>query len=205
MPAVAAAAMAVVLARAASRDRFGQPGLELGDCDAETAVTLSYAVAAVLSGQAPEAEEAIVAATVDLLGRHDEGQRLHAVEARLVIALEAAGRLDGELLTSLAACGDVGLLAQALGRLGGISGDSAWVMLFSLQAGSMALLFRIAAQPRDVAARLLAALAVALGMVDPVAEIEEYDRLSEGEVAARRARLRHPPAFAAALTALGHG
>jgi hypothetical protein len=197
--------MAVVLARAASRDRFGQPGLELGDCDAETAVTMSYAVAAVLAGQAPEAEEAIVAATVDMLGRHDEGQRLHAVEARLVIALEVAGRLDGELLTNLAACGDVSLLAQALGRLGGISGDCAWALLFPLEAGSMAQLFRIAGQPRAVAARLLAALAVGLGQVDPVAEIEEYDRLSETEVAARRARLRHPPAFTAALTALGRG
>jgi hypothetical protein len=205
VPAVAAAAMAVVLARAASRDRFGQPGLELGDCDGETAVALSYAVAAMLAGRAPSAEEAILAATVDLLGCHDEGQRLHAVEARLVMALEASGRLNGELLTTLAASGEVGLLAQALGRLGGIAGDSAWTMFFSPHQGSIALLLRIADQPRAVAARLLATLAVWLGGIDPLAEIERFDRLSDGQMAEHRIRLRHPPAFAAALAALGHG
>jgi hypothetical protein len=204
-PGLAAAAMAVVLARAAARDRFGRPGLELGDCDAETAVQLSYAVAAGLAAQAPDTEEALVAATVDLLGRHDEGQRLHALEARLVIALEAADRIDGGLLGDLAQSGEVGLLAQALARLAGVPADSAWGMLVGGDAGDVALLMRLSGQPRPVAARILAALAIPLGPVDPLTEIERFEELNDQEVATARMRLRHPPAFAAALNAIGRG
>lgn len=203
VPAVAAAAMAVVLARAAARDRFGRPGLELGDCDAETAVHLSYSVAAVLAGRLENADEAVVAATVDLLGRHDEGQRLHALEAKLVIALENAGRLDGDLLGELGRSGEAGLLAQALARAGGIPASAAWALILDGEAGGMALLFRMAGQSRAVAATILAALAVALGNLDPAAEIDLFDSMDEADVETERARLRHPPAFAAAAIALG--
>jgi hypothetical protein len=203
-PRVAAAAMAVVLARAAARDRFGRPGLELGDCDAETAVHLSYSVGAALAVRAPHAEEAIVAATVDLLGRHDEGQRLHALEAKLMIALGSAGRLDEKLLTTLAIGGEASLLAQALGRLSGVTGEIAWNMLLSPTSGNIAQLLRMAGQPRNVAATLLAALTLAVGRIDPADEINRFDRLGEAEVADLRARLRLPPAFGAALHALAN-
>lgn len=202
VPAVAAAAMALVLARAAARDRFGRPGLELGDCDAETAVHLGYAVAAVLAARAPGVEEQIVAATVDLLGRHDEGQRLHVLHAKLVIALEAAGRLDGELVARLAAAGEAGLVAQALGRLSGINGDAAWDLLLSSEPGGTALLLRMAGVQRSTAARVLAALAITPVRMDPLLEIDRFEQLADEKVAQRRARLRLPPHFQAAVNAL---
>ena len=202
VPGVAAAAMAVVLARAAARDRFGRPGLELSDCDAENAVHLAYAVAAALAARGSGADEALVAAAVDLLGRHDEGQRLHALEARLVIALEDAGRLSGDLLAQLAASGEAGLLAEVLGRLGGISGDAAWNLLTSGEAETIALLLRMAGQPRVVAAQVLSSLTGASARLNPLAEMAAFDLMSEEEATGQRASLRHPPSFVAAIEAL---
>lgn len=201
-PAVAAAAMAVVLARAAARDRFGRSGLELGDSDADTAVHLAYAVAAALAARAPGAEEAIVAATVDLLSGHDEGQRLHALEARLMIAIQADDRLDGDLVARLAACGEPGLLAQGLARLSGINGDTAWDLLLSGRPGKVALLLRLAGLQRAEAAKVLAALAMTPIRLDPLFEIDRFEGLVETEVARSRDRLRLPPDFRASLALL---
>jgi hypothetical protein len=203
VPSVAAAAMAVVLARAGATDRFGRPGLEINDCDAETAVALSYAVAAELATRAPGQEENLIAAAVDLLSRHDEGQRLHALEARLVLALEGAGKLDGQLLTWLATAGEVGLLAEALARLAGVSGEAAWTMLMPpFRSGDLGVLLRLAGKPREVAAAVMAALAVTVGPADPLTEIEAFEALSEADVASWRGILRQPPDFAHALNAL---
>jgi hypothetical protein len=204
VPAIAAAAMTVVLARAASRDRFGRPGLELSDCDAEVAVELSYSVAAALSARAPDGSgEEFVAAAVDLLSRHDEGQRLEALEARLILALEADGRLDGALLRQLASAGEVSLLAEALGRMAGIPGDAAWEMVVGSEEGRFAMLGHLAGQPRDVLGALLAAVN---RRTNSATEMDAFDAIGPEAVAAEHARLRQPPAFRAAVEALGgHG
>lgn len=199
VPAVAAAAMAVILARAASRDRFGQPGVQLADLDAETAVAMTYAVAAALAVQAePDTADEFVAAAVDLLGRHDEGQRLEALEARLVIALESAARLDGTTLAALAAHGEMGLLAEALARLARIPVSEAWKRFDDPAPGQLALLLRMADQPRAIAGAILAAIEPA----DPELEIDAFDQISDRTIAAAQARARRPEAFAAAIGAL---
>lgn len=201
--AVAAAAMAVVLARASSRDRFGRPGLALSDCDAETAVDLTYAVAAALGGHS---EEALVGAAVDLLARHDEGDRLEALEARLVLALEQAGRLDSATLLSLAAHGEVGLLAEALARVARIPGEAAWSLLIGGDEVALGRLLRLAEQPRSVAAGLIAGLTGTLGLAEPGAAIAAFDATGTAEAATERARLRLPSSFRFAQAALeSHG
>jgi hypothetical protein len=203
---VASAAMAVVLARASAKDRFGRPGLELVDCPAEVAVELSYAVAAAISRRLENADEELVAAAVDVLAGHDEGQRLDALEARLIRELQQAGRLDSATLVALAGAGEVSLLCEALCRLAGIPGETGWSLFVDAEDGRLALLLRMAEQPRTLAATLFARLADPLGIADPVRELDWFDRISEGEAASARTRLRLPPAYQQAVTALeGHG
>ncbi len=195
---VASAAMAVVLARASGRDRWGRPGLSLGDCDAETAVDLTYAVAAAFEGEG----ETLVAAAVDLLARHDEGERLEALEARLVLVLEQAGRLDGATLLSLAGRGEVGLLAEALARVARIPADAAWSLLMAREEAALGGLLRLAEQPRPVAAGLIAALTDRLALAEPLVAISAFDAMTPAEAASERARLRLPSSFQAARAAL---
>jgi hypothetical protein len=203
---VASAAMAVVISRAASRDRLGRPGLEIGDCPAEVAVELTYGVAATLARRSGAADEDFVAAAVDLLARHDEGRRLEALESRLVLALQQAGRLDSATLLALAGAGEVGLLSESLSRLAGIPGESGWALLVDPEDGRLALLLRMAGQPRTLAATLLARLADPLGIQDPVRELEWFDRITEADASSACGRLRLPPAYQSAVEALeGHG
>lgn len=203
---VASAAMPVVLARAASRDRFGRPGLDLADCPAELAVDLTYAIAAALARRCGGAHEELVAAAVGLLARHDEGQRLDALEARLVLALEQAGRLDSATMLALAGAGEVSLLAEALARLAGVPGESGWLLLADPSDGRLALLLRMAEQPRKLAAGLLVRLATPLGIRDPAGEIDWFDRIEDGQATEARARLRLPLEYQLAAAALeDHG
>ncbi|MCW3797340.1 DUF2336 domain-containing protein [Sphingomonas sp. BN140010] len=198
-PAVASAAMAVVLARASNRDRFGRPGLSLSDCDAETAVDLTYAVAAAFD---TDGEEALVAAAVDLLARHDEGERLEALEARLVLAIDQAGRLDAAGLLAMAARGEVGLLAEALARIARIPAEAAWSMLMRRDEPALGQLLRLAEQPRTVAAGLIAALTNRLALADPASAIAGFDAMTPSEATAVRSRLRLPSLFKAARAVL---
>jgi hypothetical protein len=199
---LASAAMAVVIARASHRDRFGGPGFSLADCDAETAVSLTYAVAAALPG----IPETLVAAAVDLLARHDEGERLDAQEARLMLALDRLGRIDGPMLLSLLAQGEVGLLAEGLSRLAGLPADEAWNMLTSRNGGEVGRLLRLGELGRPFAAALIAALSETRALIDPTDAIAAFDAMTPDEVSAERARMRLPAAFISALAALeGHG
>jgi hypothetical protein len=71
--------------------------------------------------------------------------------------------------------------------------------------GRLALLLRMAEQPRAMAAALLARLAAPLGLGDPVAELDWFDRIGEAEARTARNRLRLPPAYQQAAAALeGH-
>lgn len=198
-PSIASAAMAVVIARASARDRFGRPGLTLADCDAETAVALTYAVAAALAGPT----ESLVAAAVDLLARHDEGDRLDAREARLMVALEQAGRLDGPLLLSLATHGEAGLLAEGLSRLARIPASVAWQMLTGTDEHAIGRLLRLAEIDRSLAAGLIAALSNGRGLREPGEAMAAFDAMaSSEEIAEARARIRLPGAFILARRAL---
>ncbi|MFC7537010.1 DUF2336 domain-containing protein [Sphingomonas sp. GCM10030256] len=200
---VAAAAMALIIARGRTRDRFGKAAVHLQDLDAETAVDLAFAVAAALASAIPAADhDALAAAASGLLARHDDGQRADALTARLVRALEAAGQLDGEAIIDFARHGDAPLLSHALARVAGIGPGDAWAMMVN-EEGNLALLLRLAGQSRPVAAALFATLSDALGITDPAAEIDRFDQLDPALVQRERRRLRLPAPYRCALDAIG--
>jgi hypothetical protein len=73
------------------------------------------------------------------------------------------------------------------------------------EEGSLALLLRLAGQPRSVAAALFATIGDALGIADPAAEIDRFDQLKADFVSLEGRRLRLPLAYRRAAEALGHG
>ncbi len=206
-PDVAAAAMALVIARGRSRDRYSRPGMTLADCQADVAAELVHAVAATLAARcASPAHGVLAAAANDLLSRHDEEGRADALEARLVRLLEAAGRLEPGLVLALARAGEAGLLAETLARMAGISGEDGWCMAVQPGGEGLPLLLRLAGQPREVAAALFVDFGDAFGLGDPAEAIDRFDSVDKNEVEAERDRLRLPAAYRDAVKALSaHG
>lgn len=189
---VAAASMALMIARGRSRDRFGKAAVHLHDVDADTAVDLAYGVAAALAVHSPAGDdEQFADAAATLLARHDEGQCADALTARLIRALEAVGQLNGDLVLELARHGDAPLLSHALARLAGVDPGDAWTMMTG-EEESFALLLRLSGQPRPVAAALFATLGDALGLSDPAAEIDRFDQFDAAMLQREGRRLRLP-------------
>jgi hypothetical protein len=211
--AIAAAAMALILARGKRRDRFGQCLVALDDLGRDTADKLVHAVAAGISRElaadkAPGvADETLAKACRDLLERRDPERSVDALTAALVDLLDDDGALTDELLLSAANEGEIGFLAQALARAAGVDGAVALDELLSANSGRLTLFLRAAGSSRALAAGLLAALGDLLGVGDAGAAIDRFGRISDDAAAAARARLASAPAYRAALSALekSHG
>ncbi|WP_185829221.1 DUF2336 domain-containing protein [Sphingomonas ginkgonis] len=201
---VAEAAMGLVLARGRRRDRFGHVGVDFADLDGDTAVLLAHALAAALAVETERGDEPFAHAADALLGRHDEGLRLEAIEGRLIAALQAGGELDDALLLTLADEGELGLLTAALAERAGISGDEAWERLSCPGSGRLAELLRIAAVTRPAAASLFAGIGAVIGLQDPAGEIGRFDQISGAQAEACRRALRLNPAYRRAADRL-HG
>jgi hypothetical protein len=206
---LAAAAMAVVLARGRRRDRFGQSLIDFDDLSAESAVAIVHAIGAAMRPELDpaSADRMLSAACLRLLSRHDEGLRLDALVAALVRALDRADRLDDELLASAAHEGELDLLAAGLARRAGIDGEDAFRHLASPADGRLMMLLRMAGASRSLAARLLADIGELLGIADPGEEIAHFDRIDTAAVEATRGWLRLDPHYRVACLALGgsHG
>ena len=204
-PAVAAAAMALALARGRRRDRI-RLGIGLDDLPSNVAEQLVHAIAAALALRADGSGTEFASAAVALLDRHDPAHGLDETERRLVAALHDAGRLDDELVLSLSTRGEASLMVHALARRAEIPAEVAWELLMQPGGGRLALLLRLAGQPRTTAAALFVSIGPALGLRDPAAEIDRFDALSEDDVAGSRSELQRPAAYRNALEALGrHG
>ena len=202
-PNVAAAAMALVIARGRSRDRYGRPGVALADCHADVAIELVHAVAAALAIRLPNAARGDLAASAtDLLSRHDEEQRADALEARLVLSLEAAGKIEPELVLALARGGEAGLMAETLSRMAGISGEDSWCLAMQPGGLGLPLLLRLANQPRTTAAALFVECGQSFGISDPAEAIDRFDAIGDEAAEVERRHLRLPPLFRAAMKAL---
>ena len=202
-PDIAAAAMALVIARGRSRDRLGRAGLTLADCQADLATDLVHAVAAALARRCHvPSHGAVSAAANDFLSRHDEEGRADALESRLVRLLEAAGRLEPPLVLALGRAGEAGLLAETLARIAGISGDDGWILAIDPGGGGLPLLLRLAGQPREVAATIFVEFGEAFGVGDPAEAIDLFDSLSDDQTENERHRLRLPAAYRRAMKAL---
>ncbi len=204
--AVAAAAMAVVVARGRRRDAFGQPRIELNDLSAGEAARLAFAVAAGLADEAGEDRSALASAAETVAGGHSVADSLDAAVSGLVDALAAAGRIDDPVIEAAAEDGEASLLATLLARRAAISSDTGWGYLIGGQSDGLALLGRMTGLGRPTAARLLAEVG-ALSGASVEDEITRFDSFAEDEVRAALDWWRLPPEFRSSSAAFGarHG
>lgn len=207
---IAAAAMALVVARGRRRDRFGQSRLLFDDLPAEEATALAYAVAAGLRQSLPPrrtVDRALSDAAATFLSRHDESERIEALLAGLVRLLDRAQRVDDRLIEEAASEGEVGLVSALLAHRGTVPEDTVWDHLVSSGDGRLVLLARIAGLERATAARLVAELGTLTGIEDPLAELAIFDRLGSSSIDDLRNEWRLPSEYLAARAQLGglHG
>lgn len=212
-PAVAAAAMALIIARGARRDRLGQPRVQFDDLSDETAVVLTHQVAAALrprlmaNADADEADRKLSSAAESVLARRSADRAIATLTTRLVETLEEQSKLDESALQAAAEEGDLCILAEALARRAGLSADDSWDHLVEGRSGRLMLLLRIAGASRQLAARMLAILGDMIGIDDAGDEIARFDSIGDNEAEHVRVTLRLDPSYHEARRALenGHG
>ena len=203
---VAAAAMALILARSRAKDRFGRFSMDLNELARDETERLVHAVAATLAAHcAGPADSALADAAAELVERCGEQPRLEHASRRLAEALKAAGRLNHDLLVTLASRGEAALLAEVLALKAQVRTTDAWELLTG-GGSAFALLLRLAGQPRETAASVLVAGEASFALGDPAAAIERFDAVGEEQADAERRRLTRPLAFRQAQEALDdHG
>jgi hypothetical protein len=205
-PQVAAAAMALVVARGRRRDGFGQPRIDLSDLDHRDALALAHAVAAVLSPDT-EADGRYAAAASRVIESVDPAESLDRAVDSLIDSLDTAGRADETLVEAASGEGEVALVAMLIARRAGINQPAVWDHLVNAGEGGLALVARMAGFGRRAAARLIADLGSTTGSWTVEEEIARYDALDADDVAAALKHWQLPPDFRAAVRDLGgrHG
>lgn len=207
--AVSAAAMALILARGRRRDRFGQCLLGFDDLQRDTVERLVNSIAAALrshvaaAGGAAAADLELCASASRFLDKHDPSRSIGELTASVVAVLDDSAGLTDELLLACAQEGEVGFLAEVLGRRSGIAASVAFDELLSGEAGHLMALLRLAGFSRELSAGLLASLGDLLGIDDPGAAISIFDGMSADEVKAAASWLSAPAGYRASLHALG--
>jgi hypothetical protein len=200
--AVAAAAMALVVARGRRRDGFGQPRVDLSDLDPNDARALAQAIAAALGAGAGK-DGRFAAAAAKVVESIDYEESLDRAVEALVDALDKAGRADESLVESASGEGEVALVAQLIARRAGINQPAVWDHLVNAGAGGLALVARMAGFGRRAAARLIADLGSTTGTWSVEEEIAFFDSLGTDEVAAALRHWQLPPEYRSALRAIG--
>lgn len=201
-PAVAAAAMALVVARGRRRDGFGRPRIELSDLERHDASALAHGVAAALS-PSPTADNSFATAATQVVEGIEPGESLdHAVGA-LVDLLHRAGRADDAFVEAASAEGEVALVAMLIARRAGINLPTVWDHLVNAGEGGLALVTRMAGFSRPTAARLIADLGSTAGSGSVEDEIARYDELGATDVQAALRYWQLPPDYRAAVRDLG--
>lgn len=204
-PQVAAAAMALVVARGRRRDPFGQPRIELVDLSSDNASALVNSVAATLADATEANDTGLSNAAGAVLARHNPSESLEANVATLVGALGKAGRADEALVETAAEEGEAAILAHLLARRAAIDPGIAWDFLVSANDGRLAMLARMGGLGRQAAARLFAELGALTGASGVEDQIAHYDGLDEDAVQAALAWWRLPERFREARRAIGAG
>lgn len=201
-PAIAAAAMALVVARGRRRDAFGQPRLELCDLDPADALALAHGVAAAISPSAGDDSRFSVAAAQVATSALPE-DRLDRVTEALLDAILASGRDSDALIEQASSEGEVALVAAFLSRRSGLGPQTAWDHLLNSGEGGLALLCQMAGLSRPIAARLIADLGGSTGTASVEDEIARFDSLSQEEVSAALAHWQLPREYRNARVGLG--
>lgn len=206
---ISAAAMALILAKGRRRDRFGQCLVGFDDLPSDTADRLVHAIAAALRAHLAAAhgraaaDSEISTAAAGFVRSHDSARSIEALTAALVELLDGAGQLTDELLLACAQDGEIGFLAEAVGRRGGIRNSLAFDELLAANAKRVMVLLRIAGFSRDLCAGVLASLGDLLGIADPGAAIGTFDQMTPDEVQVAAIWLSTSPHYRSALEALG--
>lgn len=207
-PAVAAAAVSLLIADSRRLDAFHEPLLASGDLPAEVAHSLAWTVAAALRTYliarhdvAPAAADgAVTAATSTWLGRYDEGAGADALARRLALRLEERARLDDALLVRAAGEGALPLLLAGLSLRTGLELEALWELLPDSSGRGPAILLRAARLERDSAAAILLHLA---GREEAVgAQLDVYDGLDPEHARQHILLWRLDPAYRAAVARL---
>ena len=203
-PAVASAAMALVVARGRRRDGFGQPRIELSDLASDDVSALTHAVAAAMCPHGSgEAVHAAAAEQVAESVRYEESLD-RAVEL-LAAALHRGPGKEDRLIEEASGEGEAALAAHLIARRAGVTPQAAWDHLLDAGDGGLALLARMAGLGRQSAARLIADFGTMIGTASIEDEMARFDTLAEEDVAAALAHWRLPRPFRIARTILGNG
>jgi hypothetical protein len=209
--AIAAAAMALILARGRRRDRFGQSLLHFDDLNSDEARVLVHLICAALRSEAAgllgaaEADRLLSATAERVLASHDPGSGIDALTATLVRLLGEEEDLNDELIVTAAMEGEMTFVAHALAARSEVRADVALDELLSGSERRAMAMLRTAGVSRTVAASLLAGVGDLIGIPDPGRAIDAFDRLTEEEIASARAWLTADPAYRRAVNALGSG
>jgi hypothetical protein len=207
-PAVAAAAVSLLIAGSRRLDAFHEPLVASGDLPAEVAHALAWTVAAALRtyllarhAVAPAAADgAVTAATSALLGRYDEGAGADALARRLALRLEERARLDDLLLARAAGEGALPLLLAGLSLRTGLDPQALWELLPDASGRGPAIVMRAAHLDRDAAASILLHLA---GREEAVAaQLDVYDSLDAAQARHHMLLWSLDPAYRAAVARL---
>jgi hypothetical protein len=207
--AVAAAAMALILARGRRRDRFGQCLVAFDDLPEVSAEHLANAIAAGLRHDLAAARGSSVAdaelteASDIVLGGHDSERGIESLTTALVHFLDEGGGLTDDLILAAANEGEIGFVAEFLARRAGIPIDSTMDELLSGDPTRLMALFRVAGASRQLSAGLLGGIGDLLGITEAGEAIAMFDRMSEDEVRAARSWLGTAPTYRTALDRLG--
>lgn len=211
--AIAAAAMALILARGRRRDRFGQSLLHFDDLTPDEARVLVHLICAALRADAAgvlgaaEADRQLAAAAEQVLASHDSGNGIDALAAALVRLLNEEDDLSDDLIVTAAIEGEMTFVAHALSTRSGVRPDVALDELLSGSELRAMGMLRTAGVSRAVAAGLLAGVGDLIGIPDPGRAIDAFDRFTDAEVEDSRAWLTADPAYRRAVSAFGssHG
>ena len=207
--AVAAAAMALILARGRRRDRFGQCLVAFDDLRDFSAEHLVHAVAAGLRHElaaargASNADSELNQAAEIVLEGHDTERSVEALTAALVHFLDEGGGLTDDLVLSAAHEGEIGFVAEVLARRGGVPSDSAMDELLSGDPKRLMAMLRVADSSRELSAGLLGGIGDLLGIANAGEAIALFDRMGDDEVRAARSWLITDPNYRSALERLG--
>ncbi|HEX8125831.1 MAG TPA: DUF2336 domain-containing protein [Allosphingosinicella sp.] len=186
-PAVAAAAVGLLIARSRRLDALHEPILASGDLPAEVQHGLAWTVAAALRTYliahhaiAPAAADgAVTTAAAALLGRYDEGAGADALARRLALRLEERARLDDDLLARAAGEGVLPLLLAGLSLRTGLDAQAAWELLSDSSGRGRSIVLRAAHLEREGAASILLSLA---GREETVAaHLDVFDSLEPAQ------------------------
>jgi hypothetical protein len=208
---VAAAAMALILARGRRRDRFGQCLVAFDDLAPHSATTLINAVAAALREElasnrgAPEADCELAAAIDQVKVQRTPTRSIIILITDLVAQLAKADRLTEDLALTAANEGEVSFVAAYLAHLAGTETDVALEDLLSGDLQRFVSLLRQAEVSRNFASSLLAGIGDLLGVADAGEAIVLFDAMTTSDVDTIRSWLDADPAYRAAVDCLGLG